>query len=163
MAETQPIAPKAGIDQTKVITYLIGGAVVYFGVLRPILKRTGVIQDKEAEANEKKIQNNRAADVSNPWNPNYYKTARDKSWLPWKTATALATQIYESKSIWYRAFTDNENQAIAAFNGLTTKKQLSLLSNAFQTLYKRDLYNYLESFMNAEQLAAVNGKVNNLK
>lgn len=164
MAEVQPAAPRSVVDQTKVISYLIGGAILYFGIVRPILKRTGIIQSQEDVANEKKIQDNRAADNSNPWNPNYYKgKTSDPSWLPWKTATTLAAQIYDSKAIWYKLWTDNENQAIAAFNGLTTKKQLSLLSNAFQKLYKRDLYNYLESFMNTDQLNAVNGKVKNLK
>ena len=163
MAEVQNTAPRSSIDQTKVIGYLVGGAVLYFGVVRPILKRTGIIQSQEDLAKEKVIQDNRAADSGNPWNPNYYKGKGGKDWLPWKTATALAEQIYDSKAIWYKLWTDNENQAIAAFNGLTTKKQLSLLSNAFQKLYKRDLYNYLESFMNADQLAAVNGKVKNLK
>ncbi len=163
--ETTPTRTAPGIDQTKVLTYAIGGAVLYFGVIRPILKRTGIIQSEEAKKTEQTIQDNRAADTGNPWNPNYHKTSPDrKSWLPWKTATALATQIYDAKapssSNW---FTDNENSAISAFNGLTTKRQLSLLSNAFQTLYKRDLYNYLESFMNTEQLTAVNGKTKNLK
>ena len=154
----------AQIDKTRIISYLIGGVVLYFGVVRPILKKTGVIQSESEIATEKKIQDNRAADAGNPFNPNYYKSRKnDPSWLPWATSTALATQIFDSKSIWYRGFTDNENQAIAAFNGLTTKQQLSLLSAAFQKLYKRDLYNYLESFMNNDQLAAVNGKVKNLK
>jgi hypothetical protein len=164
MAETQTAAPRAAIDQTKIATYLIGGAVLYFGIVRPILKRTGVIQSQDDVKNEKQIQDNRAADVSNPWNPNYYKGRKsDPSWLPWKTAVALSKQIYDAKNIWYRFFTDDENTAIAAFNGLTTKKQLSLLSAAFQRIYKKDLYNYLESFMSADQLAAVNGKVKNLK
>lgn len=166
MAEAQTAAPRSAVDQTKIAGYLIGGAIVYFGVLRPILKRTGIIQSEEEQKTEKTIQDNRAADQGNPWNPNYWKLAQkkgDQSWLPWKTASALATQIYDAKAIWYRFFTDDENTAIAAFNGLTTKKQLSLLSAAFQTIYKKDLYNYLESFMNTDQLAAVNGKVKNLK
>lgn len=160
--QSSNIAP--GVDQTKIATYLIGGGLLYFGIIRPILKRTGVIQSEESKKAEQTIQENRGAGINNPWNPNYYKTAKDNSWLPWKTATTLATQIYDAKapstSNW---FTDNENSAIAAFNGIATKKQLSMLSNAFQKLYKRDLYNFLESFMNTDQLSAVNNKLKNLK
>jgi hypothetical protein len=165
MPEATPTQKAPAFDQTKIITYAIGGAILYFGVLRPILKRTGIIQSQEDQKTEKTIQDNRAADTGNPWNPNYYKTSKDqKSWLPWKTATALATQIYDAKAPSSKNwFTDNENSAIAAFNGISTKKQLSLLSNAFQKLYTRDLYNFLESFMNNDQLAAVNGKTKNLK
>jgi hypothetical protein len=164
MAEVTPSAIRSSVDQTKIAGYLIGGAILYFGIVRPILKRTGVIQSQEELKNEKQIQDNRGADKSNPWNPNYYKgRSTDPSWLPWNTAVALSKQIYDAKNIWYRFFTDDENTAIAAFNGLSTKKQLSLLSNAFQKIYKKDLYNYLESFMSAEQLTSVNGKVKNLK
>jgi hypothetical protein len=164
MASETQTKSTSNLDQTRIVTYAIGGAILYFGVLRPILKKTGIVEsDKEIKL-EEKIQENRAADQGNPWNPNYYKKAKDNSWLNWKAATALSTQIYDAKApSWKNWITDDENAAIAAFNGLTTKKQLSLLSANFQKLFTKDLYNYLESFLSNSDLAAVNGKVKNLK
>jgi hypothetical protein len=155
---------KNNIDQTKIAGYLIGGSLLYFGLLRPILQRTGIIQDQKAVDIDAEIQKNRGADASNPWNPNYYKSVKNSDWLPWKAATALATQIYMSKAPSSKNwFTDNEISAIAAFNQINTKKKLSMLSAAFQKLYIRDLYAYLESFMNKDQLTSINNKVRNIK
>jgi len=152
------------IDQTKIAGYLIGGGLLYFGLVRPILKRTGIIQSQEVIDKEKEIEKNRGADKGNPWNPNYYKTAKTRDWLPWKTATALAAQIYDAKAPSSKNwFTDNEQSAIAAFNAIDTKKKLSLLSNAFQTKYQRDLYAYLESFVSKDDLIAINNKLRNIK
>jgi hypothetical protein len=164
MASITQAKSTSNLDQTRIITYAIGGAILYFGVLRPILKKTGIVSDEKEMKLEEKIQENRAADQGNPWNPFYYTKSKDPSWLNWKAASALSAQIYDAKAPSSKNwFTDDENAAIAAFNGLTTKKQLSILAFNFQKLYTKDLYNYLESFLSNSDLAAVNGKVKNLK
>jgi hypothetical protein len=73
----------------------------------------------------------------------------------------LATQIFKAKggSI---ILDDNEDAVYSAFASIQTQYQLSILSSVFNYLYKKDLLNYLKSFLDADELLPIINKVNKL-
>ena len=69
----------------------------------------------------------------------------------------LAKDINESNGY----FNDDENRLYSVFSKIETQYQLSLLSRVFTTYYKKDLFNYLKSFLNASELQPILNKVKN--
>jgi hypothetical protein len=64
--------------------------------------------------------------------------------MPSDTASIFAKQIYDSKG----TFNDNEDTLYNIFRNIKTQYQLSFISGIFSTVYKKDLLEYLKSFLN---------------
>jgi len=72
----------------------------------------------------------------------------------------LVQQIFEAKGIPYIS-NDKEDSVYSVFNSIQTQYQLSILSSIFNYFYKRDLLEYLKSFLNADEMHPVTERVNN--
>jgi hypothetical protein len=63
----------------------------------------------------------------------------------------MAQRIYDAKGF----FKDNENSVFDIFRNLQTQYQVSLLANSLSILKKKDLLEYLKTFMDDENLREV--------
>lgn len=63
----------------------------------------------------------------------------------------IAKQIWNSKGI----FNDNETQLFDAFQKARNQAQISYIAGVFQRDYKRDLFSFLQSFLNDAELSKV--------
>lgn len=65
--------------------------------------------------------------------------------------TSLAKQIFDAKGI----FNDDEDKIYGAFQACKNQAQISIMSGFFLNNYKRDLWTYLQSFLDTEQQAKI--------
>jgi hypothetical protein len=63
----------------------------------------------------------------------------------------FVTELYDGKSL----FGDDEEKIYGVFRQITTQWQLSLLSSLFYYFKKKDLLEYLKSFMNPSEMAVI--------
>jgi hypothetical protein len=63
----------------------------------------------------------------------------------------IAKQIWNSKGL----FNDNEEQLFDAFQKARNQAQISYIAGVFQRDYKRDLFSFLQSFLNEAEISKV--------
>ena len=147
-------------------------AVAYFGIIKPILNKTGITTsatERGEESEIKKIET--APPESNPFDPKYYKSAaarRAGALLLYSAkATELSRIIYNAMGY----FSDDESAVYSVFRSLQTKSQVSFLSEKFRQLYNIDMLEFLKrgknqynpaSGLNTSEIATVINIVNNL-
>lgn len=147
---------KAKVDTNVVL--IVGGIVVaYFGILRPIFKKTGLIQSQEGK------ENDLAETKFEGWNPKYWKQISDKkikaTFIKAAGAELLAKQINDA----WRFLNDDEDEVYAAFRQLKTQVQLSQVSYYFSLLYNKDLYNFLKDLLSDAEFNNVVKIINTYK
>lgn len=96
------------------------------------------------------LKENRAFD------PGYYKAK--------KAPTLKMDYTKASKEIWDSKGTvkDNEELTLAVYGRLRSKLHASYLASVFQGKYKRNLYEYLESFMDQKYMDRLNAIIGKL-
>jgi hypothetical protein len=130
--------------------------------LTGVTEKLGLTKSKEDKENEAKIER-----LSNLefWKPSYYREmlaehGRAKIALSKpETVEKVAKQFYDAKGI----FNDDETKVYGMLRALRYDTQLSQISERFFQMYKKDLYNYIASFMNEKEMLEVNKLVSNLK
>lgn len=70
---------------------------------------------------------------------------------------ALAKKIYDSKG----TFKDDKPKLYSVFNTMQTQYQLSYLAGVFSAAYKKDLYQYLKTFLDDDEILPVLNIVKN--
>jgi hypothetical protein len=130
-------------DDNKLFLYAGGLAILYFGVIRPILKKLGIQQTvEEAEATKavQKIEN--TPNINNPFSPVYWKKfVGQKVYLFNKDTTdRLVKRLYDA----FGYFTDDESAVFSVFSQMKYKTQVSWISDHFNRTYKIDLFNFLK-------------------
>jgi hypothetical protein len=63
----------------------------------------------------------------------------------------IAKQVWDSKGF----FNDNEGQLFDAFQKARNQAQISYIAGVFQRDYKRDLFSFLQSFLNEAEISKV--------
>lgn len=130
-------------DDSKIILYAGGLAILYFGVIRPILQKLGIqqtVQEAEATKAVQKIEN--TPNVDNPFSPVYYKKFVGKTvhLFNGSTTTNLVKRLYDAMGY----FSDNESEVFSVFSQMKYKTQVSWISDQFNRTYKLDLFNFLK-------------------
>ena len=77
-----------------------------------------------------------------------------------KTIAKMITTLREAPKVWW--LPDEEIKVYAVFRQLKSRVDMGLLSSVFKGIVKIDLFDYLEQFMDDEELAKVNGIVQKL-
>jgi len=77
-----------------------------------------------------------------------------------KTIAKMISTLREAPSVWW--LPDNEIKVYAVFRALKSKLDMGLLAAVFKVSLKIDLFDYLEQFMNEDELAKVNSIVKGL-
>lgn len=157
-------------DTLKLILIGVAGYLGYKKIIIPILEATN-LKDTTDEINDQKSVNTYGGNTStpnskNPWSRQYVKDliATKKSnqtvlLLTVNTMNNYAKRIYDGKGI----FNDDEDQVFSVFRAISTKSQLSQFAGHFSDFYKKDLWNYLNSFLNTQELSIITNMVKGYK
>lgn len=127
------------IDNKKILiiagTVVIIGAIGYFGVYRPVLKKIGLIPDKKAIKNLKFIKDYKGFD------PTVYRPS--KVTLSPSQAKILADAVYNSVSY---LTGDSEEAMYGALQQMGSFDNLSYTSKWFYNRHKRSMGDYIGEY-----------------
>lgn len=126
-------------NEIKGITYIGGGLLAYFLVIRPIFQSLNIIENKESTN-----VNNTISTINNPFDINFW-TQYNGGKIPNDSIdmAAIADNIYS-----YFNFTNYTNSwalTLGAFKNITNQASNSYMCYCFNEKYGRDLLAYLES------------------
>lgn len=128
-------------EDSKIILYAGGLAILYFGVIRPILKKLGIQQtQEEKEAAQAIIKQENTPNNENPFSSIYWKNVRGAQLIDVASTDRLNRRIYNAMGY----FSDDESAVYSVFTQLKYKTQVSWLADNFQRLYKIDLFDFLK-------------------
>lgn len=141
-------------DNTKLYLGLGVLLLIYFAGNK-IFQKVGLTKTKEEEKKEKEQQQNYEAQLTQQYfDPDYFKERHKKYYcksLTTEGAKGYATILYNAKGY----FNDDEEAVYGVFKQLSAKTQVSVLSDIFYQMYKKDLKAYLQSFMNQKEFGNV--------
>ena len=151
-------------EDKQLLLYGGGLIIAYFGLIRPILKKVGIVNS----ANDQLVNNySNIANAANPFSPIFWKQGGAGTSLIKVAATeALAARIYDAMGY----FTDDEAAVYSVFRTLKTQSQVSWLADIFQKKYGSDLFTFLqkgkgilpEAGLNSDEIAVIINLVNKL-
>ncbi len=158
---------------------LITGALIWGGyqfVLKPILEGLNVVDTTEETAAKKTNETYGAGGgktiEQNPWNPNYVQLVikanggKQIQLFTVANLNSMVQTIWDAKGSLFSSLPfgdDNENAVYGVMRKIISKTQLSQFAGHFQKLKDRDLYEYLNSFMNSDEMGIVNNIVKGYK
>ncbi len=149
-----------------VIIVIIGikeGSSIFSGISNAIHKMLQTLHledsaDKSAAKDAVKAIDDKANSTNSPFNPNFYHGA--PAGTPLKTQAALAdmaTQIYQAVGWLY----DSPEDVVGAIKQCTNWAMVSQLSEKFNDMYQKDLYEWLHEKMDTtEQMNYLANAVN---
>lgn len=144
-------------ETAKYIVYGVVGiavlAVAYFGIIKPILNAVGLTSSKE-DRETGNIQENLTEEAI--LSPLLYNDNKNKVTITSSKANTSAVNIYEAKWGGTWGLSDKEEMAVGAITSAGSLVNVSYIASVFQNLYKRDLYTYLESFLENDNWRAIN-------
>lgn len=146
---------------------LYGGIALlaYYGVLRPIFKKVGIVKTAEdiTVENQTGLPNDK-----NPFSASFYKYGgTGTKLLTVAAADQYAARLYNAMGYVY----DDEAAVFSVFRSLKTKSQVSFLCERFRIKYGVDLLEFLKrgknqfnaaSGLNNDELATIINIVNKL-
>lgn len=121
------------------------GAVAYLVFAKPILNFLGITKGAGERMAEFNSSNASSPFNTSLWSKYFYVSGTSGSGRKLITP-ALADKIKSAASLIYGAMgylTDTESEVQAGFKMMDSKAMVSLLSNAFNTIYGKDLIEYL--------------------
>ena len=156
-----------GLNKALTGLNIVGGLIVLFLIYK-LFRKMGLIKS-DAELKEQ----NQAHDIltSAYFSPLYYQeqikfvkkkgnSVTTRKMFPNVVHfTDYAKRIWDSKGF----FKDNESQAIGVMKSMISKSEVSLFADYFQKQYKRDLVNFMQTYMNDQQLSIIYSATINLK
>jgi hypothetical protein len=159
--------PNVKVDTGDTAKYIVFGvvgiavlAVAYFGIIKPILNNLGITrdaEDREADRNKDDIEKEQVlSDL-------LYKANQNKVTISSAKANTSALDIWNAK--WGGAFglSDKEDQAVSAITGAGSLVNVSYIAYNFEKTYNRNLFAYLNSFLESENWITIDAYLKNLK
>lgn len=152
--------PNVRVDTGETAKYIVYGvvgvavlAVAYFGIIKPILNAVGLTSSKEDRQT-----GNIQEDLSEKQvlSPLLYNQNKNKVTLSSAKANTSAVNIYEGKWGGTWGLSDKEEMAVGAITSAGSLVNVSYIAYVFQNLYKKDLYTYLESYLENENWRSIN-------
>lgn len=152
------------------------GAAALLAIYK-LMQKFGLIQTtaeaKEEQATNKASGSSTEVDFNNPmlaFNPNYFQTITADIQNKNKKAKVsfelqkgllnpydLSNQVYDAKGF----FHDDNEKLYSVFRNIQTQFQLSLVAFNFNLKYKKDLLEYIKSFLNSDEIERVFDMVKN--
>lgn len=132
---------------------VLGLPIAYFGVVRPILKKVGIIDTAESKQEDKIIDKLKKGKF---WNPSWYQSHGGVT-ITDRVADQWAKKIKDSFGTW----NDNEEQIYSVFSQLRSKGNVSKVAEAYYRLYSTDLITELDDRMGDDELMEIAIKITN--
>jgi hypothetical protein len=152
--------PNVKVDTGETAKYIVYGvvgvavlAVAYFGIIKPILNAVGLTSSKE-DRETGNIQEDLTEEAV--LSPLLYNQNKNKVTITSAKANTSAVNIYEAKWGGTWGLSDKEEMAVGAITSAGSLVNVSYIASVFQNLYKKDLYTYLESFLENENWRSIN-------
>ncbi len=144
-------------DTAKYIVYGVVGiavlAVAYFGIIKPILNAVGLTSSREDRQTGNIQEDLTEKQVLSPL---LYNQNKNKVTISSAKANTSAVNIYEAKWGGTWGLSDKEEMAVGAITSAGSLVNVSYIASVFQNLYKRDLYTYLDSFLENDNWRSIN-------
>ena len=144
-------------DTAKYIVYGVVGiavlAVAYFGIIKPILNAVGLTSSKDDRQTDN-IQEDLTEEAI--LSPLLYNQNKNKVTITSSKANTSAVNIYEAKWGGTWGLSDKEEMAVGAITSAGSLVNVSYIASVFQNLYKKDLYTYLDSFLENDNWRSIN-------
>jgi hypothetical protein len=144
-------------DTAKYIVYGVVGiavlAVAYFGIIKPILNAVGLTSSKD-DRQTGNIQEDLTEEAI--LSPLLYNQNKNKVTITSSKANTSAVNIYEAKWGGTWGLSDKEEMAVGAITSAGSLVNVSYIASVFQNLYKKDLYTYLDSFLENDNWRSIN-------
>ena len=141
-------------EENRLLAYGIALIIILFIVYK-FLQKIHLIpteEDKKAEQ----------LGYSNFWKPFFWKDAASKGKKPKiltkNSAKNLSQKIWDAKGL----FNDDEESLYGVFRQIKTQSQISYLSDVFFQETGKDLYEFLNSFLNSDELSKLSDRLNQL-
>jgi len=135
-------------ETTKLIIYgFVGLAVLgiaYFGIIKPILNNLGITKDaQDREADDSKGNMEKTQVLSDL----LYLQNKNKVTISSAKANSAVLDIYNAKWGGWGGLSDVEDQAVGAITSAGSLVNVSYIASVFQKTYNRELYAYLDTFL----------------
>jgi len=127
-----------------------GVAIAGLLIARKILQSVGVLKTSSDVQNEQNLQQLESA---NYWNYNDFlaKVPAGALLLTQGGATAYVNDLWNATG----TFNDDEEKIYGVFRAMKTKSQVAALAKRFNQLKSKDLYGYLNDYLNESELLKV--------
>jgi hypothetical protein len=152
--------PNVKVNTGETAKYIVFGvvglavlAVAYFGIIKPVLNTIGLTKDKSDRETDRVTEDLSQAQVLSPL---LYNQNKNKVTISSAKANTSAVNIYEAKWGGTWGLSDKEEMAVGAITSAGSLVNVSYIASVFQNLYKRDLYTYLESFLENDNWRSIN-------
>jgi hypothetical protein len=152
-------------EDKQLLIYAGIAAIGYFGVIRPILKKVGIVKSAEDIL---VINQGNTPNKDNPFSSAFYKYGpAGTKLLTVATADQYAKRIYDAMGY----ISDDEAAVYSVFRSLSTQSQVSFLAERFRIKYGVDLLQFLKngknqynyaSGLNSDELSIIINIVNKL-
>ena len=156
MPQGQAGASALGMIPPQVYLYVIGipvlVGVAYFGIVRPILKETGLIKTPESKEMDKV---NDTLWGGKYWSPTWYKTNGGVSLSP-QQAKEYAEEIGDGVNYFWGT---DEEKIYGVFERLGSKGNISKVAESYNTIYGESLSERLKSELNDEEQLVIAEKI----
>jgi hypothetical protein len=139
----------------KLLLYVSGATILYFGFGKPILVKLGILDSQKDRENKKKVNDTDIApDVQNPFSAQYWQLYAKKNpnkgtFLTQAGREMYATKIHQAMADGYTQWFDDEATIYGVFRILKNWLQVSQIADTFQKKYNRDLWQFLKDGDNA--------------
>ena len=134
--------------------------VAYFGIIKPILNQLGITKDatdREADDDKENIQKEQVlSDL-------LYKQNSNRVTISSAKANTSALNIWNAKWGGNFGLSDKEDQAVSAITSAGSLVNVSYIAYNFEKTYNRNLYAYLDSFLESENWVTIDAYLRNLK
>ena len=152
--------PNVKVDTGETAKYIVFGVVgivvlgvAYFGIIKPILNAVGLTSSKE-DRETGRIQDDLTQEQV--LSPLLYNQNKNKVTITSAKANTSAVNIYEAKWGGTWGLSDKEEKAVGAITSAGSLVNVSYIASVFQNLYKRDLFTYLDSFLENDNWRSIN-------
>ena len=135
----------------KLIIWAGMGAVVYFGLIKPVLIKFGVARSKDEKKADTKVESVYSLpDNQNPFSPSYYEPMLQ---YIFKTNPGIEVKLKKDSYIRdaaisiHKAFgyyTDDEDVVFGVFRDLPSQIVVGQVAKKFYDIYGKDLWTYLD-------------------
>jgi hypothetical protein len=127
-------------DTKYLVLYGGGFALLYFGVIRPILKKLSIVPTPQTKIVEDLTK---LANKDNPFSPVFLRSIKGGTpltLLKVASSTQLVKNIYDAMGY----FSDDEAAVFSAFKSLKTQAQCSQISTEFVKTHQVDMIEFLK-------------------
>ena len=137
------------------VVVLTALGLVYFGIVKPILNKTGITDDADdRKGNRAEGRLGRRQVIS----PTLYKNNPSLATITSGRANQLASQIYEGKGVMW----DDEDMGVGGITGAGTKVNVSRVADQFQKTYGRDAHAYLQGYLETEDWTTIDNYIDKI-